>query len=114
MKVSELCNAVQGKLKTTFGADAEIQCGLVCDLLSFVMARGASGCAWVTVQTHLNVIAIASLHEMACIIVPEGMTTEQFSVDKADEESVAIIETPLSAYAVCGIMHDLHIKPAEQ
>ena len=53
-------------------ADREVQGAYCCDLLSWVMAHGAAGMAWVTVQTHMNVIAVATLHEMSCVIIPEG------------------------------------------
>ena len=44
--------------------------GYSCDLLSWVMAHGREGMAWITVQTHMNVIAVASLHDMSCVIIP--------------------------------------------
>ncbi len=52
--------------------DREVTCGYTCDLLSWVMAHGKAGMAWITVQTHMNVIAVASLMEMAAVIIPEG------------------------------------------
>ena len=41
--------------------DREVRCGYTCDLLSWVMAHGEEGMAWVTVQTHMNVVAVAVL-----------------------------------------------------
>ena len=67
--------------------DTEVTCGYTCDLLSWVMAHGAPGMAWVTVQTHLNVIAVAVLSEMACVILPESIEMEQESLDKADADA---------------------------
>lgn len=78
--------------------------GYVCDLLSWVMAKGERGAAWVTVQTHINVVAVASLHEMACIILPEGITMEEAPLQKAEEEGIAVLSSPLSAYEICGRM----------
>ena len=54
----------------------EVCCGYTCDLLSWVMAHGKKGMAWITVQTHMNVIAVASLMEMSAVILPEGITME--------------------------------------
>ena len=62
---------------------AEVTCGYTCDLLSWVMAHGAAGMAWVTVQTHMNVIAVASLMEMAAVIIPEDIEMEAGSLEKA-------------------------------
>ena len=47
--------------------DREIKGGYVSDLLSDVMGFAQEGNVWVTLQTHKNVIAIASLKELACV-----------------------------------------------
>ncbi len=83
---------------------AEVSCGYTCDLLSWVMAHGAAGMAWVTVQTHMNVIAVASLMEMAVVIIPEGIEMETPSVEKAKEEGITVLESPLTAYEICARM----------
>lgn len=109
MTVSELCGLIGGVVVTENGADNEIKCGCCCDLLSWVMAKGDEGCGWITVQTHLNVIAVASLHDMACVICPEDIEPEAASVKKADEEGIAVIKSPLSSYKIAGIMYSAGI-----
>ena len=84
--------------------DAEITCGYACDLLSWVMAHGEEGMAWVTVQTHLNVVAVASLAEMACVILPEGNVMEPDVLAKANAEGLCVLSSPLTAYEICGRM----------
>ena len=79
----------------------EVSCGYTCDLLSWVMAHGKAGMAWITVQTHMNVIAVASLMEMAAVISPEDIEMEEASLDKAKEEGINVLETPLTAYEIC-------------
>ena len=66
------------------------------------MARGEEGMAWVTVQTHLNVIAVASLHEMACVILPDGLRMEEAVLHKAKEEGIAVLSSAHSAYTIIG------------
>lgn len=61
--------------------------------------------AWITVQTHMNVIAVATLHEMSCVIVPEGIRVEEPVTAKAAEEGVAVLSSPLTAYEISGRMH---------
>lgn len=85
--------------------DKEVSCGYTCDLLSWVMAHGKQGMAWITVQTHMNVIAVAVLMEMSCVIVPEGIHMEEASIAKAAEEGVVVLESPLTAYELCGLMN---------
>ncbi|MEA5003620.1 MAG: AraC family transcriptional regulator [Christensenella sp.] len=80
---------------------AEVTDGCVCDLLSWVMARGEAGMAWITVQTHLNVVAVACLHDFACVIVPEGIEVPQPTIDKAKEEGIVIYSSAQTSYALC-------------
>ena len=102
MKLSELVQCIDAMVLVEGNEDTEISCGYTCDLLSWVMAHGAPGMAWVTVQTHLNVIAVAVLSEMACVILPENIDMEQESLNKARCEGMAILKSPLTAYEICG------------
>ncbi len=105
MKVSELMSLIKARnLTGEVSTDKEVTCGYVCDLLSWVMAHGEEGMAWVTVQTHLNVVAVAALADMACVILPEDIVMEQESIDKANAESMCILSSPLKAYEICGLM----------
>ncbi|MDL2220751.1 AraC family transcriptional regulator [Eubacteriales bacterium OttesenSCG-928-N14] len=90
---------------------AQIMGGCVCDLLSWVMAHGVQNGAWITVQTHINIIAVATLLELACIIIPEGIAVEQPTLDKAAEEGIAILGSDKSAYELAGLMYQSGIVP---
>lgn len=111
MRIRELA-ALLGARILAEGRDADVACGHSCDLLSLVMARGRPGMAWVTVQTHLNVIAVATLGEMACVILPEGIVMEEAVLQKAREEGVSVLSSALTAYAICGLMHARGIPAA--
>ena len=76
--------------------------GYSCDLLSWVMAHGREGMAWVTVQTHMNVIAVASLHDMSCVIILEGIHVEDEVLEKASEEGISVLSSGLTAFDICG------------
>lgn len=110
MKVSELMTLLDAKCVTE-GAnlDAEITCGYSCDLLSWVLAHGKQGMAWCTVQTHVNVIAVSVLMEMACVILVEGVEAEEASLNKAIDEGMPVLSTNKTAYEVCGIMNKASI-----
>ena len=102
MNVQQLAELIEAKDMTPEAdKNAEVTCGYTCDLLSWVMAHGAAGMAWVTVQTHMNVIAVASLMEMAAVIIPEGIEMEAPSLEKAREEGINVLQTKLTAYEIC-------------
>ena len=81
--------------------DQEVSCGYTCDLLSWVMAHGKQGMAWITVQTHMNVIAIASLHEFACIVLSEDNEMDEDVLAKATAEGIAVLTCSESSYQAC-------------
>jgi len=102
MTVKEVLELIEAKDMTPeTDKNTEVSCGYTCDLLSWVMAHGTAGMAWVTVQTHMNVIAVASLMEMAAVIIPEGIDMEAPSLEKAKEEGITVLESPLTAYEIC-------------
>ncbi len=102
MTVQEMLELIDAKNRTPeTDLGREVSCGYTCDLLSWVMAHGAAGMAWVTVQTHMNVIAVASLMEMAAVIIPEGIQMEAPSLEKAKDEGINVLQTQLTAYEIC-------------
>ena len=92
----------------------EVTTGYSCDLLSWVLAHGQAGMAWITVQTHMNVIAVAMLMDMSCVIIPEGIELEKATLEKAIEEEVPVFSSDKTAYELCGLMHALGVGQAER
>ncbi|MGI6161536.1 MAG: AraC family transcriptional regulator [Christensenellales bacterium] len=94
------------------GIGREIESGYVCDLLSWAMSRAQAGTAWITIQTHINVIAVASLTDMACVIVPEDAAVDPGALDKAEEEGIPVLSSKLTAYELCVKLSELGIATA--
>ena len=107
MNVSTLAQSLGLKVLATGNMEREVACGYACDLLSWVMAHGQAGMAWITVQTHLNVIAVASLLDMAAVIIPEGIDLDASTLEKADEEGITVLSSELPAYDLICRMHEL-------
>ena len=105
MTIKDFLDLTGAKLLTeSIDTNREITCGYSCDLLSWVMSHGAAGMAWITVQTHMNAIAVGTLMDMACVIIPEGIAVDQDIVLKADQEGLALIMSEKTAYELCGLM----------
>ncbi len=104
-------------LKVLAGEDAldkEVRTGYCCDLLSWVMAHGPQNGVWITVQTHTNVIAVATLLDIACIIIPESIPVNDKTIEKAEEEGVVLLSSSASAYELAGKLYSLGISsPSE-
>ena len=89
---------------------AECLGGYVSDLLSDVMANARAGDLWVTLQTHQNIVAVASLKEIAGIIIIGGREPEKATLAKAEEEKIPILLTNLPAFEVVGRLYRMGIS----
>ncbi len=97
MKVSELAELIDGKILVS-GEDREVETGYAGDLLSFVMGRAPSGCAWFTVMTNINVCAVAVLADIAAVVICEGCVPEESVLDKARQQGVNVLSTNLDIF----------------
>ena len=106
MTVAEIVNRLDGRLVAGHRrADASIRGGYASDLLSDVMANAHEGDLWVTLQRHANIVAVASVRELAGIVLVSGRDPEEAAVARAEEEGVPIVVTPLSTFEVIGRLH---------
>lgn len=94
---------------TKLKEDVEVTDVYACDLLSFVMAKGIEGLAWITVQTHINVLAVACLHDFSCVIIPEDIVIPKETITKAQEEGVPVYSSSKTAYEICGIFYEMGV-----
>lgn len=110
MKVNELIEKHGFKLLSGGDVEREITGLQCCDLLSWVMANGKADNAWITVQTHNNIIAVASLLDFACVIIPEGIEVAQSVIDKASSEDVLLLGTDMGAYEIFKCLYEAGLK----
>lgn len=80
------------------GVDNEVKTVYVGDLLSWVMGNAEQKCVWITVQSHVNIVAVATLIGASCIIVSEGVFVGQDTVEKANEEGIPIFASSYTSY----------------
>lgn len=111
MLISDICKNTGIKvLAGEEGLNREITGVYICDLLSWVMAHGKKGEAWITVQTHVNIIAVAALLELSCIIIPEEIEVEEETLKKADEEGIPVLQSTLSSYELAKLLYSMGIE----
>ncbi|MDR1440752.1 MAG: hypothetical protein LBJ10_12405 [Clostridiales bacterium] len=112
MSIGELCEKTGFKPLSSPGGDGMgrgISGVYCCDLLSVAMGKAPAGCAWVTVMGNLNVVAVCSLVDAACVIIADGAGAEERAVQKADQQGVLMLASPLpvfeTAKLVDGLLH---------
>ncbi len=81
--------------------DREIEGGYCGDLLSWVMGRAKSGDAWVTIMTNINVVAVASLTDCACVILAEDAQVEPQVLEKAQSQGINLFVSQKDSFALC-------------
>ena len=91
------------------GLDREISGGYTSDLLSDVMGNAERGKVWITLQTHKNVIAIASLKELAAVILIKGNEPDADMLAQAKEEGIPVLGTKDQAFETTGKLFNLLI-----
>ncbi len=106
--ISDLDLTVLTEAKNT--AEITPQGGYASDLLSCVMAGAKPGNIWVTLQAHMNVIAVAGLTEVAAVILTEGAQPEPAVVERARQQGVILLSTTKPTYQVVGRLWDLGLK----
>lgn len=87
--------------------DNEIKGGYVSDLLSDVMGFAQEGNVWVTLQTHKNVIAIASLKELACVVLVKGNQPDEDMLEQAKAEEIPVLGTSAQTFETAGTIYQL-------
>ena len=111
MTLEELDRQLSLKVHTAAGKlGTEVTGGYAADLLSCVMAKAQAGNVWVTLQGHPNIVAVASLLNLAGIIITEGMTPDPATLEKAEEQGIPILTTPLTTFTVVGKLSALGIQ----
>ncbi|MDF2591212.1 MAG: AraC family transcriptional regulator [Clostridia bacterium] len=92
------------------GADEmekEISGVYICDLLSWVMSHANKGDAWITVMSHANVVAVASLLDLGCVIVPEDIKMDEDAIKKANEEGIPLLSTSMNSYEIAIALNNM-------
>jgi len=84
--------------------------GYSSDLLSCVMAGAKKGDLWITLQAHLNIVAVAALNELAAVIITENAQPDAASIAKANQQGVILLSTPQSTYEVNGRLWELGLR----
>lgn len=104
-------------LQVQVGADflhREVKGGYVSDMLSDVLKHASKDDVWVTVQIHLNVVAIAGMKEIAAIIIANGRRPDEETLEKAEDEKIPVLGTDLNAYQIVGELYLLGLKVQDE
>ncbi len=90
--------------------DREVTGGYASDLMSDVLANANEGDLWVTLQTHQNTVAVASMKGLAGIVLVNGRGPEEETLARAQEEGIPLMVSPLPAFELVGRLYGLGLS----
>ena len=98
MTVYELSQNSQFNVLTMPEPDREIKGAYIGDLLSWVMGKAEFDNNWITIMSNVNVVAVASLSDVSCVLLAEDVTLDNEVLSTAKQKGINILSTPMSAY----------------
>lgn len=98
MTVQEIATACQFNVLCLPEPNREIDGAYVGDLLSWVMGKAEADNIWITIMSNINVIAVASLSDVSCVLLAEDVTLDNEVLNTAKAKGINVLSTSLSAY----------------
>lgn len=98
------------------GADKlknEVHGGCAGDLLSDVIANSQPGDIWITRQIHQNIVAVASLKDIAGIVLVQGCEPASDTLDRAGKEGIPLMVSDLTSFELVGRIYNLLNKEVD-
>jgi len=87
--------------------------GYTSDMLSCVMSGAPRQGVWVTLQAHVNIVAVAALLDLSAIIVTEGALVDDATIGKANDKNITIFSTPMQSFEVVGRLWELGLRAGQ-
>ena len=114
MKLTELIQKLNLDVRSAKdNLQREVTGGYASDLLSDVLAHSKEGNLWITLQIHQNIVAVASMKDLAGIVLVNAREPEQETIEKADVENLPIMVTELPTFELVGRLYSLGVTGTE-
>lgn len=98
MTVEGLADLLGAKVANLVDGERELTAGYCGDFLSFVMGKAPEGCAWFTVMSNVNVCAVATLADVAVVVLCEGVVPDAALAERVVQQDVNLLLTDKTVY----------------
>ena len=86
--------------------DREVSGCYIGDLLSWVMGRAGSDNVWLTIMTNINTVAVASLTDVALVLLTENVQPEPEILAAAKAKGVNVASTEKPTFEAAVLLRD--------
>ena len=100
MTVQEMADRLGLKPINVDDPDREFRGGYIGDLLSWVMGNAQADDVWITIMSNNNVVAVAVLVDVACVVLTEGVILDEGVRELAEKKGVNVYSTEQSSFAI--------------
>ncbi|MCR4938598.1 MAG: hypothetical protein K5930_00655 [Treponemataceae bacterium] len=107
MKTKDLINLLKLEVLHDSFQDREITTAYTSDLLSDVMGNAPDESVLITIQSHKNTMAVASLKDSPAIIICNNRPVPDDFLEAAKEEGVALLRTAENQFSVSGKLYEI-------
>ena len=104
MIVNELAEIDELESVLLTDPERSVQGAYAGDLLSWVMGRAEADNAVVTIMTNVNVVAVAALAELSCVIFAEHVEIPPEVVAAAEQKGINLLRSRLPTYETCCLL----------
>ena len=98
MKVKDIASECGFKALALPAPDREADGVYIGDLLSWVMGRADADNVWITIMSNVNVIAVATLSDVSCVLLAEGVVPQDELIRLAEEKGINLLSTDKPIY----------------
>lgn len=98
MKLNEIIKGTDLKEIYCYDKKTDIVNGYIGDLLSDVMGNAPENSIWLTIQSHVNIIAVASIRDIKAIVLCNDLKFDEETIKKAKENNISLLSSKYSAF----------------
>lgn len=112
MTLEQIINTLELKVLTEQADFSRIEpaSGYSSDMLSCVMTGAGKKGVWITLQAHNNIVAVASLLDLAAVIITENAQPDEATIKKANEEGIVLLSTPKKSFEIVGRLWEMGLR----
>lgn len=99
--VNDIIKELSLEVINLFDGNKTVEGGYTGDLLSWVMSRAENKNAWITIMNNSNIIAVAALLDLSCIILSENVAVDYNLKKLANEKNINLLRSEKDSFTLC-------------